>query len=109
MKKLIKSIGLFLAILAVVLSVTPLYTLALIPGFLALLCAGLLYYLKQKNGWSTKFIQYIAVLGVMALALSSYKMLFAANEVENVEAFEQKEEESVEDSMELLEDIEIDE
>jgi len=109
MKKLVTTIGLIAAIVAVLLSVTPLYNLTLVPGSIAILCAGILYYLKKKTGLGSKFMEYITVLCLMAVTLSIYKILFSSNEVENVEAFEQKEEDSVEDSIELLEDIDIEE
>lgn len=109
MKKLLAISGFVFGVIAVVIAVTPLYNLSIIPCILAIICLGLLWYVSKKKQQPSKFIQYIGILVIVAISMSIYKTMFNENEVKNVEELEQKEEDSVEDSIEILEDLEIDE
>lgn len=106
-KKLIIILGFIAAVLAVVLAVTPLSNLAVIPIIVAFVCGLLIVFMSKKD--KTKSIQYIFLMVIIALALTIYKSVFYTSEVGDIEQLEQRDEENLEDSKELLEDIDIDE
>lgn len=108
-KKIIIILGFISAVLAVILAVTPLSNLAVIPIIVAFLCGLLIVYISKKDKTKTKSIQYIFLMVIIALALTIYKSIYYTSEVGNTEQLEQRDEENLEDSKELLEDIDIDE
>lgn len=109
MRKLVIVSGFICGILAVIIGVTPLYKLSIIPSVIAIICLGVLWYITKKNENPSKFIQYIGILIVIAISMSIYKTVFNNNELQNTEELELKEEESVDDSIEILEDLDIEE
>lgn len=108
MKKISIILGFITAILSVILAVTPLFKLAIFPLALAILFGLGIYYFSKKKQLKSKSIQYISILVIIALVLIGYKSLFTAAEVGNIKELEQREDESKEDAIELLEGIEID-
>ena len=108
MKKVIIILGFLGAILAVVLAVTPLYKLSVFPLLLAFLCGLGLLFLKKKQQLKTKAIQYIFLLCVISLSFTVYKSIFQQVKVENTQEIEKRADESEEDAIRELEDIEID-
>ena len=108
MKKLLIILGFIAAILSVILAVTPLSNLAILPVIVGFLCGLGILFISKKNQTKTKSIQYIFLLVVIALSLTIYKGLFTTTEVGNVEELENKEEESVEDSKDILEGLDLD-
>jgi membrane protein implicated in regulation of membrane protease activity len=107
MRKLLIILGLIAAVFAVILSVLPLSNLAFIPAIVALLIGVGALLIRKKIGQSKKVIQLIFLLTIIALALATYKSIFDVAEVGDTQELEQRVEESVEDSKEILEDIEI--
>ncbi|APY09484.1 FUSC family protein [Winogradskyella sp. J14-2] len=108
-KKLFIILGFTAAVLAVVLAVTPLSNLAVIPIIVAFVCGLLIVFMSKKDKTKTKSIQYIFLMVIIALALTIYKSVYYTSEVGDIEQLEQRDEENLEDSKELLEDIDIDE
>ncbi|WP_138434157.1 DUF2232 domain-containing protein [Winogradskyella algicola] len=108
-KKLIIILGFIAAVLAVILAVTPLSNLAVIPIIVAFVCGLLIIFMSKKDKTKTKSIQYIFLMVIIALALTIYKSIYYTSEVGDIEQLEQRDEENLEDSKELLEDIDIDE
>jgi predicted PurR-regulated permease PerM len=108
-KKLIIILGFIAAVLAVILAVTPLSNLAVIPIVVAFVCGLLIVFMSKKDKTKTKSIQYIFLMVIIALALTIYKSVYYTSEVGDIEQLEQRDEENLEDSKELLEDIDIDE
>lgn len=108
-KKLIITLGFIAAVLAVVLAVTPLSNLAVLPIIVAFICGLLIVVISKKDKTKTKSIQYIFLMVIIALALTIYKSVYYTAEVGDIEQLEQRDEENLEDSKELLEDIDIDE
>lgn len=108
-----KKIGVFIgfttAILAVILAVTPLSNLAVAPIGIAFLSALGLLFISKKQQTKTKTVQYIFLLASIALSLTIYKSIFSITEVGDTQQLNQRDEENLEDSKEILEDIEIDE
>ena len=109
LKKLLITLGFIAAILAVVLAVTPLSNLAVIPIIVAFVCGLLILLISKKEKSKTKTIQYIFIMVIIALSLTIYKSIFSTSEIGNTVQLEQRDEENLEDSKEILEDIEIDE
>jgi predicted PurR-regulated permease PerM len=109
MKKLFIVLGFIAAILSVVLAVTPLSNLAIFPTIVAFLCGLVIVFMSKKQKTKSKSIQYIFLLVIMALVLTIYKGVFNTSEVGDTEQLEQRAEENLEDSKELLEGIEMDE
>ncbi len=108
-KKLFIILGFVAAILAVVLAVTPLSNLAMAPIIVAFVSGLIVFFISKKEKTKTKTIQYIFLMVIIALALTIYKSVFSTSEIGDTEQLEQRDEENLEDSKELLEDIEIDE
>ena len=109
LKKIFIIIGFIAAILAVVLAVTPLSNLAFAPIIVAFVCGLLVVFISKKEQSKTKTIQYIFLMVVIALSLTIYKSIFSTSEIGDTEQLEQRDEENLEDSKDILEDIEIDE
>ncbi|MDG1729762.1 MAG: FUSC family protein [Algibacter sp.] len=110
MKKLFTILALIASILAIIFSVLPLSNLAIIPAIAALVFGGMAFYLSKKTGKVKKIIQFIFLLTIMALAITTYKSIFTKTEVTNTETIEATESKLEEQSIEELEnlDIEID-
>ena len=106
-KKLFIYLGFTAAILAVILAVTPLSNLAIAPIIIAFISVLIVLFLSKKQNTKTKTIQYIFLLAIISLSLTIYKIVFSTAELGNTEELEQRDEENLEDSKELLEDIEI--
>jgi len=109
MKKLFIILGFAAAILAVILAVTPLSNLSVAPIIVAFVSGLIVLFLSKKENKKTKTIQYIFLLVIIALGLTIYKGVFSTTEIGNTEQLEQRDEDNLEDSKEILEDIEIDE
>lgn len=108
-KKLFIILGFITAILGVVLAVTPLYNLAVAPVIIAFICGIVIFFVSKKENTKTKTIQYIFLMVIIALALTIYKSINATSEIGDTEQLEQRDEDNLEDSKELLEDIDFDE
>ncbi|WP_299116287.1 FUSC family protein [uncultured Winogradskyella sp.] len=109
MKKLFIIIGFISAILAVIIAVTPLSNLAIAPIIVAFFSGLIILFISKKEKSKTKTIQYIYLLTIIALSLTIYKAVFNTTEIGDTEQLEQREEENLKDSKEILDDIEIDE
>ncbi len=109
MKKVFTVLGFITAILATILAVTPLSNLAIIPIIVAFLCGLMILFISKKQNTKTKTIQYIFLLVIISLVLTIYKGVFSTAELGDTEQLEQKEEENLKDSKEILEGLEIDE
>lgn len=109
MKKLIIILGFIAALIAVILSVTPLFKLSVIPLIIAFACGLGVFFLSKKDKTKPKAIQYIFLLTIIALFITIYKAVFTTSEVVNTEEIQKRDDASEEDAIELLEGIEIDE
>jgi LytS/YehU family sensor histidine kinase len=108
-KKLFIILGFIAAILAVILAVTPLSNLAVAPIIVGFISGLIVFFISKKQKTKTKTIQYIFLLVIISLSLTIYKSVLHTTEVGDTEGLEQRDEENLEDSKEILEDIEIDE
>ncbi len=109
LKKLLIIIGFISAIAAVILAVTPLYSLAIVPIVIAFACGLVIVFLSKKDKRKTKTIQYIFLMVIIALSVTIYKGIFSTSEIGDTEQLEKRDEENLKDSKELLEDINTDE
>jgi len=108
MRKVFIILGLIAALLAVILSVLPLSNLAFIPAILALLFGIIALYLSNKSGASKKIIYYIFLLTIISLVFATYKSIFSEPEVVNMEELQEKENESKQEAIDELEELNID-
>ncbi len=108
MRKLFIIIGFLAAIIAVVLSVTPLSNIAIFPAIVAFVSGLIILYFSKKQGQSKKVIQYIFLLTIISIAITTYKAVYNTTELGDMQELEQKEADSVDDAVEELEGIEID-
>ncbi|WP_054851411.1 hypothetical protein [Olleya sp. ITB9] len=105
MRKLSIILGLIFAVLAVILSVLPLYKLAFIPAILAAIF-GIVAFLKARNqDLPTHVIQVIFLLTIISLSLATYKTIFTVAEVGDTKELKQTEDKRKEEAKEELEDI----
>ena len=107
MRKVFIIFGLLAAILAVLLSVIPLFNLAFVPAVLALIFGVIALYLSNKSGASKKIIHYIFLLTIISLVYATYKSIFSAPEVVITEELKEKEIESEQDAIDELEELDI--
>jgi len=107
MRKLFIIIGFITAILSVVLAVTPLSKISIVPTIIAFVSGLVVLYLSKKQNKSKKVIQYIFLLAIISISLTIYKAIFSTSEVSNVEEIQKKSDESVEDSKNILEGLNI--
>lgn len=108
MKTLFRILGLISAILAVVLSVLPLSTLAFIPAIAALVFGLIAFLMARQQQEPRKSIQLIFILTIIALSLATYKSIFNESEVGNTEELQETEQKSEEEAIEELEELDID-
>ncbi|WP_452603155.1 FUSC family protein [Pontimicrobium sp. MEBiC06410] len=113
MKKLFIILGVITGVLAVVLSVLPTFKLAFIPATLTFIFGLLAFWKAKKESGAKHTVQLIFLFSIIALSLATYKTIFETNEVGDIEQLEKREEKSLENSIEELdeelEDIDIDE
>jgi predicted PurR-regulated permease PerM len=107
MKKILVIIGLTSAILCAILSVLPVFKLAIFPGITATICGIIALVLAKKTASSTQTIQLLFLIVIMAFSLSLYKSIFTKAEVGNTEGLKQREVEKVEEAKEELLNIDI--
>ena len=108
MRTLFIVLGLIAAGLAVILAVTPLSQIAYLPAVAALVFGFVAFYLSKHQQSPKKTVQLIFLLTMISLVLSTYKLIFNMAEVGNLEELELMQEASVEDSKEILEELDID-
>ncbi|WP_047545666.1 hypothetical protein [Psychroserpens sp. Hel_I_66] len=109
MKKLFLILGFIAAIFALILAVTPLFKIAFIPCIAALLFGVLAMFISKNKPINKKAVQLMFLMTIIALALTTYKSIFSSSEVGNTEQLEEKEELLEEESIQDLEDIDIEE
>lgn len=107
MKKLFTILGILSAALALVLAVLPISNLAFIPALAALLFGILAFVINRENQSNIKTIQLVFLLTSIALCVTIYKVIFTEVEVGDTKELEKKEQESIEEAKEQLEDQDL--
>ncbi|MBJ7881426.1 FUSC family protein [Gelidibacter salicanalis] len=98
MKRLWIVLGLIAAILALILSVTKFFNVAYTPAIAALIFGMFAFYLSRQKEFPKKTIQLIFLLTIIAVVLSSYKLMFVPPEnidLENIEVIEENQTDNV--------------
>jgi len=108
MKKTFTILAIIASIISILLSILPLYKIAIIPAIAALTFGLTAFYLSKKTGEVKKIIQFTFFLTISALAITTYKSIFNKTEIANTEIIDAKENESEKEAIEELEDLEID-
>ncbi|NCO63237.1 MAG: FUSC family protein [Flavobacteriales bacterium] len=108
MKKIVTIFALILAVLSVIIAVLPVSNLSIFPAIAALVLGILAFYLSKKSGSGKKMIQFIFLLTIISLLLTSYKAIFSKTEVSNNQELKEKEKESKENAIEDLEELDLD-
>jgi len=109
MKKIFTTLATLLAITAVILSVLPVYGIAIFPLVAAAICLIVAYYLSKKVGEVKKIIQFTFFLIIITTGLVIYKVAF--NKVEVVTETQEmvkKDTESKKEAIKELEDLDLD-
>lgn len=109
MKTVFVVLGFIASVLSVILAVTPLYKIAFLTAMAALAFGFISLYISKKKQLPKKSIHLMFLLTIIALSVTIYKTIFTTVEVGDTEELIQKEEESEQEAIETLEDIEIDE
>lgn len=107
MKKLLTVLGLIASALALILSVLPISNLAYIPAIAALVLGVLALIISKENQSQKKTIQLVFLLTIIALSLTIYKSIFTEVKVGNTKELDEKEEKSVEEAIEVLDNDEL--
>lgn len=101
-------LGLLSALLAIVLSILPFGSIAIIPIVLAFVFGFIAFKASKKEGQNTRIIKFIFLVTIIALCITIYRSIFDENIVEDDIETIQNEEESLEDAKKELEDLDID-
>lgn len=109
MKTLFVVLGFIASIFSVILSITPLYKIAFIPCIASLIFGLVALYISKQKQLPKKSIHLIFLLTIIAFSVTTYKTIFNTVEVGNTEELIQKENESEQEAIDTLEDIQIDE
>ncbi|GAA3568357.1 FUSC family protein [Snuella lapsa] len=109
MKKATTILAIITSFLAIILSVLPVSNLAIFPAIAALVFGLIAFYFSKKSGHVKKIIQFTFLLTIIALSITIYKAIFTTIEVADTETLEAKENESEEEALKDLEDIDLEE
>ena len=107
MRKILIVLGLIAAVLALILAATPFSNTAYIPAITALVFGFIAFYIAKRDQSPKKTIQLIFLLTLLALVLTTYKVIFNPSVVEHVEKSELKEKTPVKDSEDRLEEVDV--
>ncbi len=107
MRSLFIVLGVIAAVIAVILSVLPVSNLAFIPAISALIFGLVAFYFSKANRQAKKTIQFIFLLTIIALSITTYKSVYSTSEVSIDATLQEKEEASEKDAIEELEGLEI--
>ncbi len=109
MKTLFVILGFIASILSLILAVTPLFKIAYIPAIAALAFGLVAFYISKQKQLPKKSIHLVLLLTIIALSVTTFKTIFNTVKVGDTEELIQKENESEQEAIETLEDIQIDE
>ncbi|MBU3821550.1 FUSC family protein [Flavobacteriaceae bacterium XHP0103] len=107
MKQVFIILGLTAAIIATVFAILPISNLAIFPAIAAFIFGLIAFYLSKKTGSVKKIIQFTFLLTIVSLSVSIYKAIFIKAEVANTEELIQKEDESKQEAIKELEELDL--
>ncbi|GAB1309315.1 hypothetical protein KH5_19980 [Urechidicola sp. KH5] len=97
--------GCIAAILGIIFSFLPLFELAIFPASLGLILGLLAHFFAKRIDVHYRFSRFVIGISLIAIIVSSGKQLLIDNEVEDDIEFQQKEEQSEEDAVKDLEEL----
>ena len=109
MKKIVSIFAFICAVLALVLSLLPIFIIAYIPAAIGIICALILWKINQKNNSNSTSFKVLVFLLFASLSIISYQVFFTKSEVTDTKKLEQKEQQSEEEAIEELEGLELEE
>ena len=108
MKKTTRVLATVFAIIAIILSVLPVYSIAVFPLIAAVICLVIAYVLSKKSGDVKKVIQFTLFLILISVGLIIYKSGFnKTEEIKETKDMVEKEAESKKEAIEELEDLDL--
>ena len=109
MRLLFIILGLISGILALILAILPFGLIALVPAVLALIFGLLAFIMSKKDGKSKLPVKIIFLFTILALVLTTYKSVTSENTIESDTEFIEKQEDSQQEALEELEELNIEE
>ena len=109
MKKTVSIFAFASIILALILSILPIYIIAYIPAVIGMVCAFVLWKINQKSNTNSTAFKVLVFLIIASLSITSYRVFFTTSEVIDTKNIQQKEQQSEEEAIEELEGLELEE
>ncbi|MFD2564743.1 hypothetical protein [Aquimarina rubra] len=106
MRIVLISIAAIAAFFGIIMAILPFGTLGILPGIVALIAGFGAYFLSKKQLKPQKLSLLFLTIGVLVIVASGSKSLWVKDEVAVDEEFQQKEEQSKEEAIEELKEIE---
>ncbi|WP_299220432.1 hypothetical protein [uncultured Aquimarina sp.] len=106
MRIVLISIAAIAAFLGIIMAILPFGTIGILPGIVALISGFGAYFISKKQLKPQKLSLLFLTIGVLVIVASGSKSLWVKDEVAVDEEFQQKEEQSKEEAIEELKEIE---
>ncbi|AXT54857.1 hypothetical protein J8L88_17840 [Aquimarina sp. MMG015] len=106
MRIVLISIAAIAALLGIIMAILPFGTIGVLPGIVSLLAGIGAFYISKKKQKPQKLSLLFLTIGVLVIVASGSKSLWVKDEIAVDEEFEQKEEQSKEEAIEELKEIE---
>ncbi|KAA1246116.1 hypothetical protein [Aquimarina sp. RZ0] len=106
MRIVLISIAAIAAVLGIIMAILPFGTIGILPGVIALITGLGAYFLSKKQQKPQKLSVLFLVIGVLVMISSGSKSLWVKDEIAEDKEFQQKEENSKEEAIKELKEIE---
>ncbi|AXT50053.1 hypothetical protein D1818_04110 [Aquimarina sp. BL5] len=106
MRIVLISIAAIAAFLGIIMAILPFGTIGVLPGIVAIISGFGAYFLSKKQLKPQKLSLLFLTIGVLVIVASGSKSFWVKDEVAVDEEFQQKEEQSKEEAIEELKEIE---
>ncbi len=102
------SIAAITAVLGIIMAILPFGSIGVLPGIVALITGLITYFISKKNQKPKKLSILFTIIGVLVVIASGTKSFWVKDEIAIDQEFNQKEENSKEEAIEELKEIEND-
>ncbi|SEM13765.1 hypothetical protein SAMN04487910_4245 [Aquimarina amphilecti] len=106
MRIVLISIAALASLLGIIMAILPFGTIGVLPGIVALLAGFGAFYISKKKQKPQKLSLMFLTIGVLIIVASGSKSLWVKDEIAVDTEFQQKEEQSKEEAIEELKEIE---